>query len=164
MKRKQCVQVTPNRIPSSRRYSPGWASASSTTSLRCPLSFIFSTHCLIFIIFKSAKTPSNHLKRGLPFLLSINNLLCNILRDIAPTSILFTWPNHLIHTCVYIYRNGGGTELTRRLFFKKQQFMLKLRLNDKVGGRTKLGKTQRALMYCVLPYRLWVIVCKLSLC
>jgi len=42
-------------LPSSRRYSPG-ALASSTTSLHCSLSFVFSINCVIFITFKSAAT------------------------------------------------------------------------------------------------------------
>ena len=43
---------------SSRRYSPGWALASSTVSLHCCLSFVFSIHCFIFITFKSATSSS----------------------------------------------------------------------------------------------------------
>jgi hypothetical protein len=40
-------------FPSSRRYSPGWALA-STTSLHWSLSFVFSDHCFILITAKSA--------------------------------------------------------------------------------------------------------------
>ena len=40
-------------IPSSRHYNPGWALASSTTSLHCALFFVFSIHCFIFTTFKS---------------------------------------------------------------------------------------------------------------
>jgi hypothetical protein len=37
--------------PSSRRYSPGWALASSTTILHCSLSFVFSIHCFFVFSF-----------------------------------------------------------------------------------------------------------------
>jgi hypothetical protein len=46
----------PPSIPSSQHYSPRWALASSTTSLHCSLSFVFSVHCFIFITLKSATT------------------------------------------------------------------------------------------------------------
>ena len=50
------IEVNPLIHPSSRRYIPGWALSSSTTSLHCCLSFIFSIHCFMFITFKSATT------------------------------------------------------------------------------------------------------------
>jgi hypothetical protein len=60
----EALSLTNSRfLPSSRRYSPGWALASSTTSLHCSLSFVFSIHCLIFITFKSATTSSVHPSR-----------------------------------------------------------------------------------------------------
>ena len=49
--------VTRSIHPSSRRYSPGRALASLTTSLHCSLSSAFSVHCLIFITLKSATSP-----------------------------------------------------------------------------------------------------------
>ena len=78
--------------PSSWRHSPEWALASLTISLHCSLSSAFSVHCLIFIALKSATTSSIHLKRGLPSI---------IILVIAPASIPFTWPSHLI-LCTFI--------------------------------------------------------------
>jgi hypothetical protein len=43
-------------LPATRHYSPGWALASSTTSLHCSLSLIFSFHPFISIFFKSLST------------------------------------------------------------------------------------------------------------
>ena len=67
----------------------------------CSLSSAFSVHCLIFFALKSATTSSIRLKRGLPFLLPINSLPSIILLGIAPASILFTWPSHLI-LCAFV--------------------------------------------------------------
>jgi len=93
----EALSLTNSRfLPSSRRYSPGWALASSTTSLHCSLSFVFSIHCLIFITFKPATTSSIYLARGLPLLRPINSLPSIIFLGIAPTSILSTCPSHLI--------------------------------------------------------------------
>ena len=89
-----CIYIS--SFSSSRRYSPVWVLASWTTSLHCSLSFIFSIHCFMFITVRSATTSSSHLNQGLPFLLPANNVPSIILRGIASTSILFTWPNYLI--------------------------------------------------------------------
>ena len=91
-----CLITAVVHPPSSRLYSPGWALASSITSLHCSLFFVFSIHFFIFITFKSATTSSIHLKWGLPFLLPMNSLRSIIFLGIAPTSILSTCPNHLI--------------------------------------------------------------------
>jgi hypothetical protein len=48
-------------LPSARRYSPGWALASSTTSLHCSLSLIFSFQPFTFIFFRSFSTSSSYL-------------------------------------------------------------------------------------------------------
>ena len=81
-------------ITSSRRYSPGWALAFSTISLHFSISFIFPIHCFIFITFRSATTSPIYLKRGLPFLLPINEVfLFFFLQTVfLPSSFLASLP------------------------------------------------------------------------
>ena len=48
---------------------------------------------------------------------------------------------------MYTYiENEGGIELTRRLLFTNKKVTLKLQLNDKVVGHTKLGKNKDGLV------------------
>jgi hypothetical protein len=61
------------------------------------------------------------------------------------------WPCSSLRTClrahVYTYiENEGGIELTRRLLFTNKKVTLKLQLNDKVVGHTKLGKNKDGLV------------------
>ena len=60
------------------------------------LSIFHLLHPLLYVqYFRSATTSSIHLKWGLPFL-PTNNLPSIIFLGIAPTSILFTCPSHLV--------------------------------------------------------------------
>ena len=89
-----------------------------TTSLHCSLSSAFSVHCLIFIALKSATTSSIHLKRRLPFLLPVNGLPSIILLGIAPASILFTWPSHLMLCAFMNFTSSKHVEAWNKLIIK----------------------------------------------
>ena len=87
---------------SSRRYSPGWALASSTIRLHWSLFLAFCIHPLIPILLRSAITSSSHLILGLPILLVAYSFPFSTLLGMAVSSILSTWPSHCI-LCAFIY-------------------------------------------------------------
>jgi hypothetical protein len=64
------ISKHPCCLHANRHYSPGRALASSTTSIHCSLSLIFSLRPLTSIFFKSLSTSSSHLILRLPFHLS----------------------------------------------------------------------------------------------
>ena len=96
-------------IPSSRHYSPGWALASSTTSLHCSLSFVFSIHCFMFTTFKSATTSSIHLRQGLiTLLISCIFPGINIVRTFQVAIIKSNFQTSFVIVCFICFSSCRG--------------------------------------------------------
>jgi len=64
---------------------------------------------------------------------------------------------------VNTYIERGPSELNGRQLFTDKKFTLKVQLNNEAVGLTKLSKTHR-MVYCVLPWKCWVTICKHFLC